>query len=144
MTEYQFQVEGQDLGTPLELKTGEAYKLHFTNAGKLPHEVLLGKDPIEVKPRVHLDLEENLLQDVEVTIEGKMNDQDFEIVAPGLIEIQMMPSQELTLVFTLPEEKAGDWLMSCFTFVDPKATDENPGATHHDVGMHLPITVGTK
>jgi uncharacterized cupredoxin-like copper-binding protein len=143
MKEYEFDVEDMEAGAPLEFEAGELYELHFTNAGEVEHEVLIGQNPLvtDAENNFHLDFEANLLDDVEVSIRGEMNDADFVIGVTGLIEFEINPGQELTLSFTLPEEKVGEWQIACFVSVDPDATEEEPGATHFDLGMTLPVVV---
>jgi hypothetical protein len=141
MTEYKFLVEGQDEGTPLQLETGKEYTLHFTNSGNLEHEVLIGSAPIVIKDGYHHDFNNLLLADVETSISGQMNGDEFVIGAAGLNEFELKVGQEMSISFTLPEDKVGDWEMGCFVSLNPNATEEDPGAGHYDIGMHIPVKV---
>lgn len=141
MTEYKFLIEGQDENTPLKLQAGKEYEIDFKNSGNLKHEVLIGSDPIVIKDGYHHDFNNLLLSDVEVEVSGQMNDKEFAIGVAGLNEFELNPGQELAIDFTLPDNKAGDWEMGCFVSVDPNATDEDPGAGHYDIGMHIPVNV---
>jgi hypothetical protein len=141
MTEYQFALNDTDVGTPLELEVGTPYTLHFVHAGTVEHEVLIGKNAIEIGENMHLDFETNLLDDVEVEIAGMMNNEPFVIGAAGMIEFELNPGQDLTISFTLPEEKIGDWDIACFVYLLDTATDENPSPTHYDVNMRIPVHI---
>ncbi len=141
MTEYKFSVEGLDEGAPLQFETGKEYTLHFKNAGKLEHEVLIGSDPIVIKEGYHHDFNNLLLSDVETTVSGQMNNDEFVIGTAGLNEFELKVGQEMTIDFTLPDDKVGDWEMGCFVSIDPNATEEDPGAGHYDIGMHIPVKV---
>jgi uncharacterized cupredoxin-like copper-binding protein len=141
MSEHQFAVEGQELGEAIQLEVGKPYTLHFVHAGELEHEVLIGQEAIVIGEGMHHDFTSALLDDVETAIAGLMNDDDFVIEVAGLAEIEMNPGQELSISFTLPEEKIGEWEIGCFVFLDEEATKENPGPSHYDAGMHLSINV---
>jgi uncharacterized cupredoxin-like copper-binding protein len=141
MTEYQFAVEGQELGEPIQLEAGKPYILHFINAGTHEHEVLLGQSAIEIAENAHLDFEESLLTDSEVKIFGVMNDAPFVIGTTGLVEFELNPGQELSIEFTLPEEKVGEWEIGCFVFIEETASEENPGPTHYDAAMRVMVSV---
>jgi uncharacterized cupredoxin-like copper-binding protein len=141
MHEHDFQIAGADRQTPLELVVGQPYELHFHNSGTLSHEVLFGSQPIQIGENMMHDFTNNMLEDVEVEISGMMNDQEFAIGAPGVIELELNPGQTLNLAFTLSEDKIGAWEMGCFTWLLDTSNDENPGPSHYDVGMHLALNV---
>lgn len=143
MNDYNFAIAGQDATQPLQLQAGQMYRLHLTNGStvKTPHEILFGKNPNVVAGTSHLDYADPMLADVEVLFSGTNNGADFTFAANGMKELEMAPGQELTLEFTLPDAKVGDWEMGCFEFLNLASTDENPGPSHYDVGMHLPIVV---
>jgi len=143
MKEYTVEVDGMEKDTPLQFEVGKLYELHFTNAGALQHEVLMGQNALvtDTEYNFHLDFERNLLDDVEVSVVGEMNGAEFVIGTAGLVEFEVNPGQELTISFTLPEDKIGDWQIGCFVSIDPEATDDNPGLTHFDLGMKLPVVV---
>jgi uncharacterized cupredoxin-like copper-binding protein len=143
MQEFSFLVEGMEEGAPLQLEAGKLYELHFTNEGALMHELLAGQEALvtDAEHDYHLDFATNLLDDVEVSISGEMNGEPFIIGVAGLVEFELSPGQSLTISFTLPEEKVGEWEIACFSSIDPKATEENPGLTHFDLGMKVPVVV---
>jgi uncharacterized cupredoxin-like copper-binding protein len=141
MTEYKFLVEGQTEDQPLQLETGSDYQLHFKNTGKLRHEVLIGSDPIIIEGGYKHDFNNLLLSDVETEISNGADEPPFLIGVSGLNEFELSPGQELTIYFVLPDDKVGMWEMACFTSIDPNAPEDNPGAGHYDIGMHLPVNV---
>lgn len=143
LTDYSFVIEGLEAEQPLQLQAGQAYLLHFknTSATLMSHEVLIGKDPLMLPGGFKHDYSEALLGDVEVVLSSQMDGKDFTIGAAGLNEFELAVGQEMTLEFTLPDDKVGDWEMGCFQFLSMDDTEEHPGPSHYDVGMHLPIVV---
>ena len=141
LQEFQFKVEGQDAGSAIELEAGKLYQFNVTNIGTLTHEVLIGQNAIMVGEGMHHDYDGAMLADVEVAITGETESGEFAIGVTGLNEFELAPRQSLSITFTLPDEKAGEWEMGCFVFVNPDDTEENPGPAHYDVGMHIPIIV---
>jgi hypothetical protein len=142
LTDYSFVVEGQAADQPLELQAGQAYELHFKNdsATQMAHEVLFGKDPTIIGGQFKHDFTTPLLGDVPVMLSNPL-DKDFMVNVPGLDQFQIGVGKEITLDFTLPDDKVGDWELGCFEYVSMDNNDENPGPTHYDKGMHLPIIV---
>lgn len=140
MSEYKYVVEGQTEGDPIQLETGKPYRLVFKNAGTSEHEGLFGQEPKILNGFKH-DFTNNLLEDVETTVTNGQEESGYTVGAAGLIEFELRIDQELAITFTLPDDKVGDWEMGCFVSLDPNAPEDNPGAGHYDVGMHLPITV---
>jgi len=140
MTEYKYVVAGQKEGDPIKLETGKPYRFVFHNVGTSEHEALFGQEPKILNGFKH-DFTNNLLEDVETTITNGQEESGFTIGAAGLAEFELLIKQDIAIEFTLPDDKVGDWELGCFVSLDPKATDDNPGAGHYDVGMHLPITV---
>ena len=141
MSEYKFVVDGQKEGDPIRLETGKPYRLVFHNIGTSEHEALIGQQPKIIAGGYKHDFTNNLLEDVETTITNGQEESGFTIGAAGLAEFELLVKQDLAIEFTLPDDKVGDWELGCFVSLDPKATEENPGAGHYDVGMHLPVTV---
>lgn len=140
LTDYAFTVEGLEAGQPLELQAGQLYRIHFTNASELDtdHEVLLGREAMLLSDGAsHLDYAEPMFKDVEVVLAGE----GYKVGAAGLNEFELEPGASITLEFTLPAEKVGDWEMGCFEFLDENSSEEEPGPTHYDAAMHLPIVV---
>ena len=141
MSEYKYVVEGQKEGDPIRLETGKPYRLVFHNIGTSEHEALIGQEPKIITGGFKHDFTNNLLEDVETTITNGQEESGFTIGAAGLAEFELLVKQDLAIEFTLPDDKVGDWEMGCFVSLDPKAPEDNPGAGHYDVGMHLPVTV---
>ena len=143
LTDYNFLVEGQDVTDPLELQAGQVYQLHFVNNSLLDtsHEVLFGKDPMALDSSFNHQFMSALLGNTPVMLVGQMDTKDFMINAAGLNQFQLAPGQEITLQFTLPDDMAGEWELGCFVFLSTENSEENPGPTHYDVGMKLPIVV---
>jgi len=142
MSDYSFSVEGQKAGAPLQLQTGQDYQLTFTNASalKMAHEVLFGKDVTKFPGGFSHTFKTPLLADVPVMLVDPA-DKDFMVDMAGLDEFQIGVGRQTTIEFTLPDSKVGSWEMGCFEFVSMDNTDDKPGPTHYDVGMHLPIVV---
>ena len=140
MSEYKYVVAGQKEGDPIKLETGKPYRFVFHNVGTSEHEALFGQEPKILNGFKH-DFTNNLLEDVETTITNGQEESGFTIGAAGLAEFELLIKQDIAIEFTLPDDKVGDWELGCFVSLDPKATDDNPGAGHYDVGMHLPIMV---
>src|SRR6266568_9512405 len=137
MNDYTFTVAGQDAKQPLQLQARQLYRLHVTSASslKIAHEILFGKNPNVVAGTSHLDFADPLLADVEVLFSGSNNGADFAFAATGMKELEVQPGQELTIEFTLPDDKVGNWEIGCFEFMSMTSTDANPGPSHYDVGM---------
>jgi hypothetical protein len=141
MSEYKYVVDGQKEGDPIRLETGKPYRFVFHNIGTSEHEALIGQEPKIITGGFKHDFTNNLLEDVETTITNGQEESGFTIGAAGLAEFELLTKQNLAIEFTLPDDKVGDWEMGCFVSLDPKAPEDNPGAGHYDVGMHLPVTV---
>jgi uncharacterized cupredoxin-like copper-binding protein len=141
MSEYKFTLDGQPAGTPLQFQAGKLYTIHFKNSGKMHHEILMGSEPILIQDKYLHDYKNALLNGVEAELVGQMNGAEFTIVSTGTKEIELMPGQELAVTFTLPDDKVGDWEMACFSYVSEANNDNNPGPSHYDLGMKLPIKV---
>ncbi|MEP6987172.1 MAG: hypothetical protein ABI970_16315 [Chloroflexota bacterium] len=140
VSEYKYVVDGLKEGDPIKLETGKPYQLVFTNAGTGEHEALFGSEPKILNGFKH-DFTNNLLEDVETTITDGQDESGFTIGATGLAEFEIIVKQKLAIEFTLPDDKVGEWEMGCFVSLDPKAPEDNPGAGHYDVGMHIPVIV---
>ena len=141
MSEYKYVVDGQKDGDPIKLETGKPYRLVFHNVGTLEHEVLIGQAAITITGGFKHDFKSALLEDVETVITNGQAESGFTVGAAGLAEFELRVKQDLAISFTLPDDKVGDWELGCFVSLDPKATADNPGAGHYDVGMHLLVTV---
>ena len=105
----------------------------------MAHEVLFGKNITKLGDFAHT-YTDPLLSDVPVMITSAA-DSDFMVNVAGLNQFQVGADKALTIQFTLPDAKVGDWELGCFEFMSMDSTEDHPGPTHYDVGMHLPITV---
>lgn len=143
LTEYMMHVDDMEMDAALEFEVGKEYQITFINDGSVEHEILIGQNALvtDAENNYHLDFETNLLDDVEMSILGEMDGKEFVVGVSGLIEFELNPGLQLTIDFTLPEDKVGDWELACFVSVDPEATEENPGITHFDLGMKMPVVV---
>ncbi len=143
LTDYSFVVEGMEANQPLELQAGQPYVFHFTNASgsHMAHEVLVGQNAMTLEGGFKHDYETPMLDDVEAVLTIQMGDYEYLVGAAGLNEFEVPPDGEINLSITLPETKVGEWEIGCFEFLSMDNTEEDPGPTHYDVGMHLPIIV---
>ena len=104
------------------------------------HEILFGRNPTKYPGGYAHTYSEPLLDDVAVMLTNPL-DKDFMVNVPGLDQFQIGVGKQMTIEFTLPDSKVGSWEMGCFEFVSMNNSEANPGPTHYDVGMHLPIVV---
>ena len=141
MKEYQFVVEGQKDGDPIQLETGKPYRFVIKNIGTQEHEVLIGSEPLTITGGYKHDFTTNLLADVETVLTSGADESAFTIGAAGLNEFELLVDQQLAIEFTLPDSKVGDWEMACFVSLEPNAPEDNPGPGHYDVGMHIPVKI---
>jgi uncharacterized cupredoxin-like copper-binding protein len=126
--EFYFRVRGQPPGAPLVLTAGERTEMVFWNHGRKLHEVYWGRDVVMEAGRPD-GYAIQLFDGVEVEVFGKMAGRGFKIEAGSLLEIYLHPRQKLSVFFTLPAEKRGNWEMGCFL----------PG--HYEAGQRHWITV---
>ena len=141
LSDYHFIVDGQKPDAPLALQAGQDYQITFTNKSesKMAHEVLFGKNVTKLGNFAHT-YTDPLLSDVPVMLTSP-SDSDFMVNVAGLDQFQIGVDKSVTIEFTLPDSKVGDWEMGCFEYLSMSDSDTHPGPTHYDVGMHLPITV---
>lgn len=130
--EFYFQVEGAEKNAPIVLEAGKTYELELKNVGNVLHEVAIGKEVITEGGKA-VGFAENLLEDVDVEIHGRMlvdgQERRFEVEAETLEEVELEPGVVLEVEFTIPEDRVGDWEMACFV----------PG--HYEAGMRAPVQV---
>jgi len=141
MSDYHFVIEGQKPDQPLQLQAGQIYQITFSNKSesKMAHEILFGKSVTKLSNFAHT-YTDPLLSNVPVMITSAA-DSDFMVNVAGLDQLQIGVDKALTIEFTLPDTKVGDWELGCFEYLSMTDSDDHPGPTHYDVGMHLPITV---
>ena len=130
MTEYAF--------TPndLELKVGQQVTLVLVNNGQLVHEIMFGRDVMEMNNRpagYQVDLFEagGVEPEVNVTVEGQMGEEMEEEEEHGGFMVVLGTGGRATMTFTVTEGMIGEWEMGCF---------EQEGV-HYDAGMHGPVTI---
>lgn len=162
LSEYAFQIEGQETGAALELIAGQSYALTFSNEGALYHEVMFGRDLMEEGADMdmgagmdmsaehsdmgggHLDhgYATRLFEHTDLVVNGEMAGERFAVVAEGLLALELHPGQSLTLEFVVPAEWAGEWQVGCFAPIlgaDGSVVEGAPD--HFELGMHLPIVI---
>ncbi|MBI3961973.1 MAG: hypothetical protein HY335_04395 [Deinococcus sp.] len=122
--EFFFQVEGGTQNAPITLQAGERVALELMNTGLILHEAFFGQDANIAEGKYNL----NLLEDVEVIVEGIATGGKFEVEAEGLGEVELEPNVELELLFTVPNTP-GTFEIGCFI----------PG--HYQAGMHAPLII---
>lgn len=121
LTDYRF--------TPdrIVLQTGKTYRLTLVNRGSVEHEFVAGRQLMMAGGG---DGEEqrymtNFFDGVEVLVQ-------FEggaVEAEELAEVEVEPGGEVSLVFSVPNGKQGQWEFACFV----------PG--HYELGMHGVLVV---
>ena len=124
MGEYYFQIEGQERNEAIVLEAGAPYEIVFANVGTMEHEVLIGRDVVEVDGALD-GFETNLLDAVEVDVVGG----DWEVGTSGLIEVELEEGESVTIHVTVPAELIGTWEIACFV----------PG--HYQAGMKVPFVI---
>lgn len=127
MGECYFQIEGQERNGAIVLEAGRPYEIVFANVGSMEHEVLIGRDVVEIDGAPD-GYEANLLDAVEVDVVG---DDEWEVGTSGLIEIELEleEGESVTIHVTVPAELVGTWETGCFV----------PG--HYQVGMKAPFVI---
>ena len=107
----------------ITLKAGTEYQLVLVNHASQEHEFLVGKG--RVTQGDEESFRENFFEDIDVnlTVGG------VTIGTTDLEEIELEPNGQVTLDFTVPADRRGDWEMACFI----------PG--HYDLGMHGTVKV---
>lgn len=134
LSDFYFQVEGQEKNAPIRLEAGKAYKIVFKNTGTMDHELMIGRE-LKYEHEMPHGYNENLLEDVEVVVEGETKAGKFELEVEGLEEIELGPGVELEVALTIPEDRKGDWEIGCFAMMPDGKT------THYDLGMKAPVEI---
>lgn len=128
MGEFFFQLEGQAPNEPIQLETAVPYRITFKNVGNAVHRVKFGRGLI-VEEGVPFEYAENLFDNVPLRIEGMANDTIFRVNTDRLLELDLEPGGELDIVFTLPQDAAGEWELGCFV------------VGHYEAGMLTALVV---
>ncbi len=123
-----FQVQGAAPNIPINLEVAVPYLITFKNVGKAVHRVKFGRG-VEIEEGEPFTYVEDLFEGVKATASGETATGRFSIDMERFSELQVDPGVELTIEFTLPQSKKGEWEIGCFF----------PG--HYDAGMFAPLTV---
>ncbi len=112
----------------VQVKAGQEVRLTLVNKGKEPHELMIGRNVVTHEGRP-AGFAQDFFEGIPVKAErgGKPIDvkELMEEEAHGFM-VALEPGEEpVTLIFTVPRDKAGEWEMGCF---------ENEG-THWQLGM---------
>jgi plastocyanin len=124
MEEYRF-----DPAT-ITVKAGQEVRLTLVNQGKETHELMIGRE-LKTENGRPAGFHQNFFEGITVKAErgGKAIDvrelMEEEEEEHGFMVVLEPGSEPVTLIFTVPADKAGEWQMGCF---------ENDGA-HWDLGM---------
>ena len=127
MTEYAFTPE------KLTFKVGQEVTLNMTNPGQLQHEIMFGREVMEMDNRpvgYAVDMFEVGGVEPEVYQEGEPEHEREEEVHEGFMVVLPVDGAA-TMKFTVTEEMVGEWEMGCF---------EQDGV-HYDAGMKGFVTV---
>lgn len=114
----------------IQVKAGQEVRLTLVNKGKEPHELMIGRNVVTHEGRP-AGFAQDFFEGIPVKAErgGKPIDvkelMEEEEEAHGFM-VALEPGEEpVTLIFTVPRDKVGEWEMGCF---------ENEG-THWQLGM---------
>ena len=134
MGEMYFQVEGQEANAPIDLETGVPYRITFVNEGDVVHRVKFGRGVVaeEGSPYAYA---EDLFSYTRVRVIGTSGEQQFAVDTDFLGELDLQPGASVEMVFTLSNDKKGEWEIGCFV----PSTANNPN--HWLAGMHAPLVV---
>lgn len=134
MGEMYFQVEGEQQNAPIELEAGAPYRITFENVGDMVHRVKFGRGVVaeEGSPYAYV---EDLFSYTRVRVIGTSGEQQFAVDTDFLGELDLEPGATVEMVFTLTNDKQGEWEIGCF--VPSTATTPN----HWMAGMRAPLNV---
>lgn len=125
MNEYSF------IPAKLDFKVGQEVTLNLTNSGQLQHELMIGRDVVQMDNRpagYQVDMFEAGGVEPQVTHVGEP-EEEGEMHSGFMVPVPMDGSA--TIKFTVTEGMLGDWEMGCF---------EQDGV-HYDAGMKGTVTV---
>jgi uncharacterized cupredoxin-like copper-binding protein len=127
MTEYAYAPE------KLTFKVGQEVTLNVINSGQLQHEIMIGREVIEMDNRpvgYMVDMFEVAGVEPEVHQEGEPEHEHEEMMHEGFM-VAIPIEGTATMKFAVTEEMVGEWEMGCF---------EQDGV-HYDAGMKGLVTV---
>lgn len=153
MSEFAFEPDS------ISIPAGEEVTLEFVNDGATTHEFLAGREVTEGDNGRPDGFEEDLFEGVDVTVEpsgarmgGEEGMEEMEAtemateMATGMatddehaedehaghgVGVVVEPGETASMTFTLPADRAGEWMIGCF---------EDNG-THYEQGMDGTLTV---
>ena len=127
MTEYAYAPEN------LQFKVGQEVTLNLINSGQLQHEVMFGREVMEMdnRPAGYMeDMFEAGGVEPEVHQEGEAEHEHEEMMHEGFM-VALPEDGTGTIKFTVTEAMVGKWEMGCF---------EQDGV-HYDAGMKGSVTI---
>jgi uncharacterized cupredoxin-like copper-binding protein len=107
----------------ITIEAGREVQLTLVNDGALEHEFLVGRNPGE---GFETDLFDRDASQVTILGGEEYAEGSPEDIAEEGYHVEVEPGGQVTLSFTVPASKAGDWEMGCF--IDEGA--------HYLAGMH--------
>lgn len=116
MTEFQFDPD------TISFPAGAEVHLNLTNEGAIEHEILIGRDAGD---GYGTDLFDHDPSQVEASGDEGFHVGSAEEIDEEGYHVELEPGASGTLIFTVPESKAGEWEMGCF--IDEGA--------HYNAGM---------
>jgi len=117
---------------PIRLKAGVPVEVTLVNKGANEHEVLIGRNvkKEDGKPAgFEVDLFDHGKIPVEIVSGKDYKKPDAKAIQEEGWHVEIEPGGQVTLRFTIPPEKAGEWEIACFL----------PG--HYEAGMHGKVIV---
>ncbi len=130
MSEYKFEPSS------IQLKAGQQVKITIENVGEKDHELMIGRK-VKQEGGHPAGYEENFFKGIEVKAEreGKAIDPmslvEEEEHDAGFMVVLHKGDKPVTISFTVPADKVGEWEMGCF---------EDDGQ-HYNEGMKGKLTV---
>lgn len=106
------------------LQSGKTYQLTLVNRGTVEHEFMAGRQMMMGGEEEHGYMQ-NFFEGIEVLVQ-------FEggaVEVDELVEVEVEPGHQVTLTFTVPDGKRGEWEIACFV------------SGHYELGMHGALTV---
>lgn len=125
MEEYRFEPN------TVQVKAGQEVRLTLVNKGKEPHELMIGRTLVAHEGRP-AGFAQDFFEGITVKAErgGKPIDvkelMEEEEEAHGFMVVLEPGEEPVTIIFTIPSNKVGEWEMGCF---------ESDGS-HWQLGMH--------
>lgn len=106
MTEYKFQPD------TIRVKAGQEVRLVLVNAGKKNHELMIGRNVMEMEGKP-AGYHEDFFAGLHPQVSGEKLVQEEEEEHAGFM-VALEPGGTATVVFTVPADRAGEWEIGCF------------------------------